>query len=239
MSITVRIHLRSQIGSLDTSHLGLLRSLATTAVLVTLYCLLPLNHIKSVQLMLVPWFLLLFARAYVTMANANPANFSTHPLTRTDALYFTVTVFATVGFGDITAVSQSARLEVTTQIMLDLLVLVLGLGVRVFVGAVQFARRQAGPGGPQARHGNRATAHNDRPNPRTTLQAWARSLPTLPCRPAPGGPAEARWAPARREQATTLPQPALTAAPATVSRSQSEQQAQKVNAHNELICTPR
>ena len=94
----------------------------------------------------VPWFVLLFASAYVTMANANPANFSTHPLTRTDALYFTVTVFATVGFGDITAVSQAARLAVTTQMMLDLLVL--GLGVRVFVGAVQFARRQASPGVP-------------------------------------------------------------------------------------------
>ena len=47
----------------------------------------------------VPWFLLLFASAYFTMASTNPANFSTHPLTRTDALYFTVTVFSTVGFG--------------------------------------------------------------------------------------------------------------------------------------------
>jgi Ion channel len=57
----------------------------------------------------------LFASAYITMANANPANFSTHPLTRTDALYFTVTVFTTVGFGDITAASQSARLVVARQ----------------------------------------------------------------------------------------------------------------------------
>ncbi len=94
----------------------------------------------------VPWFLLLFASAYFIMADANLANFSTHPLTRTDALYFTVTVFATVGFGDITAVSQSARLIVTAQMMLDLLVL--GLGVRVFVGAVQFARQQGRPGVP-------------------------------------------------------------------------------------------
>ena len=160
---------------------GLLRSLATTGVLVALYYLLPLNHIKSVRLMLVtgvlllfafsgwqlwavtrarypavraiealattvPWFLLLFASAYFIMAGASPANFSTHPLTRTDALYFPVTVFATVGFGDITAVSQSARLVVTVQMMLDLLVL--GLGVRIFVGAVQFARRQAGPAVP-------------------------------------------------------------------------------------------
>ncbi len=161
--------------------LGLLRSLATAGVLVTVYYLLPLNHITNVRLMLVaglalllavsswelravtrarypavraiealattvPWFVLLFASAYFIMARTNPASFNTHPLTRTDALYFTVTVFATVGFGDIAAVSQSARLVVTAQMMLDLLVL--GLGVRVFVGTVQFARRQADPGSP-------------------------------------------------------------------------------------------
>ena len=64
-----------------------------------------------------PLFLLLFASAYLTMAHANPANFNTHPLTRTDVLYFTVTVFSTVGFGDISAVSQSARLVVTAQML--------------------------------------------------------------------------------------------------------------------------
>jgi hypothetical protein len=91
----------------------------------------------------VPLFLLLFAAAYFTMAGTNPANFSTHPLTRTDALYFTVTTFATVGFGDIAAVSQTARLVVTAQMLLDLLAL--GLGIRVFLGAVQLARQQAHP----------------------------------------------------------------------------------------------
>ena len=85
----------------------------------------------------VPLFLLLFASAYFAMATISPANFSTHALTRTDALYFTVTTFSTVGYGDITAVSQSARLVVTVQMLLDLLAL--GLGIRVFVGAVQIA----------------------------------------------------------------------------------------------------
>jgi voltage-gated potassium channel len=47
-----------------------------------------------------------------------------------------------VGFGDITAASQFARLVVTAQMVLDLLVL--GLVVRAFVGAVQLARRQPG-----------------------------------------------------------------------------------------------
>ena len=86
----------------------------------------------------VPLFLLLFASVYFVMARATPASFS-HPLTRTDSLYFTVTVFSTVGFGDITATSETARLVVTAQMVLDLLAL--GLGIRVFIGAVQLARQ--------------------------------------------------------------------------------------------------
>lgn len=87
----------------------------------------------------VPLFLILFAAAYFVMARGTPGSFSDQ-LTRTDALYFTVTVFATVGFGDIAAVSQPARLVVTVQMVLDLLLL--GLGVRVFVSAVQRGRQR-------------------------------------------------------------------------------------------------
>jgi voltage-gated potassium channel len=86
----------------------------------------------------VPLFLLLFASAYFVMERASPGSFS-HSLTRTDALYFTVTTFTTVGYGDITATSQSARLVVTAQMLLDLLAL--GLGVRVLLSAVQLARQ--------------------------------------------------------------------------------------------------
>jgi hypothetical protein len=98
----------------------------------------------------VPLFLLLFAAAYYLMAKTSAASFSDH-LTRTDALYFTVTIFSTVGFGDITAVSQSARLMVTTQMILDLLIL--GLGIRVFIGAIERGRQRglpdsADPGSP-------------------------------------------------------------------------------------------
>jgi hypothetical protein len=144
-------------------------------VLVVLYYLLPLDHIKNVPATLVvgllillaiaawqlravvghrypavraveglaitvPLFLLLFASVYLSMANSSPSNFSVHSLTRTDALYFTVTVFSTVGFGDITATSQSARVVVIVQMLLDLVAL--GLVVRAFVGAVQLARQQ-------------------------------------------------------------------------------------------------
>ena len=71
---------------------------------------------------------------YFLMAQADADNFNAETLTRTDSLYFTVTVFATVGFGDITATSEAARVLVTVQMILDLIVL--GLGVRAFVGAV-------------------------------------------------------------------------------------------------------
>ena len=93
-----------------------------------------------------PFFLLLYATAYFVLAQDNAANFSTHQLSRTDALYFTVTVFSTVGFGDITATSQSARVLVTVQMVLDLVII--GLGVQAFRGAVSMGRQRSGTGSP-------------------------------------------------------------------------------------------
>ncbi|HWM99777.1 MAG TPA: potassium channel family protein [Streptosporangiaceae bacterium] len=87
----------------------------------------------------IPLFLLLFASVYVVMATISASNF-TEPLTHTDALYFTVTVFSTVGFGDIAAKSEAARLVVTSQMIADLLII--GLGLRVIVGAVTRSRQQ-------------------------------------------------------------------------------------------------
>ena len=54
------------------------------------------------------------------MSHTSSSDFNVHALTRTDALNFTVTVFATVGFGDLAPASRMARLVVTTQILLDL-----------------------------------------------------------------------------------------------------------------------
>lgn len=90
----------------------------------------------------VPVFLLLFAATYFLMAKTSPASFTDH-LTRTDALYFTITTFSTVGYGDISAVSESARLVVTAQMILDLLIL--GLGIRVFTGAAQRGHQRVQP----------------------------------------------------------------------------------------------
>jgi Ion channel len=82
----------------------------------------------------VPLFLLLFAGTYYVMGRISEANFS-EPLTRTDALYFTITVFATVGFGDITATTQGARILVMGQMIAG--VVIIGLGARIIVDAVK------------------------------------------------------------------------------------------------------
>ena len=86
----------------------------------------------------VPFFVLLFASTYVVMATIAASSFS-QPMSRTDALYFTVTVFATVGFGDITPKTEAARLVVTGQMIVDLIIL--GLGARVILGAVTRGRQ--------------------------------------------------------------------------------------------------
>jgi len=155
---------------------AVLRAVGSTAALVAIYYLLPLDHsstwvavtilviglvvliglvafqvrsivtspfpgLRGVEALAtsIPLFLLLFASTYVVMATISASNFS-EPLARTDALYFTVTVFSTVGFGDITAKTEAARLVVTGQMIADLVVI--GLAVKVIVGAVKRGRQQ-------------------------------------------------------------------------------------------------
>ena len=60
--------------------------------------------------------------------------------TRLDAMYFTVTTLATVGYGDITAVGQKARFAVTVQMLFDLAYV--GIAARVLLTA---ARSRAEP----------------------------------------------------------------------------------------------
>jgi Ion channel len=89
----------------------------------------------------VPLFLLLFAATYVVLAALSVKNFGGH-LSHTDGLYFTATVFTTVGFGDITAKTETARLVVTGQMIADLIIL--GLGIKIIVGAVRRGQRRQG-----------------------------------------------------------------------------------------------
>ena len=89
--------------------------------------------------LVLPLYLVLFASTYFVMERASAAAF-TEPLTRTDALYFAVTVFSTVGFGDITAKSEIARVVLIVQMLADLAVL--GAGLQVLLRAVQRGRER-------------------------------------------------------------------------------------------------
>ena len=93
----------------------------------------------SALAVIAPLYLLLFAATYFLMASADSASFSMDELTRVDTLYFTVTIFSTVGFGDISPISETARLVVTIQMILNLIVL--GAGVKLLTVAVQRGRR--------------------------------------------------------------------------------------------------
>jgi hypothetical protein len=91
-----------------------------------------------------PLVILLFATTYFVMDQYQEHSF-TQQMTRIDSLYFTMTTFATVGFGDITPVAENARVVVTLQMVVDLVLI--GLVARAFVSSVRtgLARRDSAP----------------------------------------------------------------------------------------------
>jgi voltage-gated potassium channel len=127
-------------------------------VAVTVRDILRSRHprLRAIRALLVgvPLLIVVFAAAYCTVAASQPEAFS-EPLDRTDGLYFTVTVFATVGFGDITPVTQLARVLVTIQMLIG--VLTVGVIAKIVFGAVQTAesRRSERPA-PTGTAGTRA-----------------------------------------------------------------------------------
>lgn len=88
----------------------------------------------------VPFFLTMFSVLYLVLGRQEQS-FSAH-LDRITALYFTVTVFATVGFGDITPTTQTTQLLVSLQMLLDLVVL--GVVVKVIFGAARRGLESSG-----------------------------------------------------------------------------------------------
>jgi voltage-gated potassium channel len=82
----------------------------------------------------IPVVVVVFALVYLSLSDHSAANFS-EQLDRVDACYFTVTVLATVGFGDIVARTHVARIAVTIQMLLDLALV--AVVVRLFFGAAQ------------------------------------------------------------------------------------------------------
>ncbi len=88
---------------------------------------------------LVTLYLITFSTIYFIFSDYHLGSFN-EQLTRMDALYFCLTVFTTTGFGDIDAVSQSARIAVSFQMISNLVLL--GLGARLF-GMLVTARVRA------------------------------------------------------------------------------------------------
>ena len=76
----------------------------------------------------------------MSLSHASAAMF-TERLDHTRALYFTITVFSTVGFGDITRRADLARIIVSIQMLLDLVIL--GSVVRLLLNAAQIGLTRA------------------------------------------------------------------------------------------------
>ena len=87
----------------------------------------------------VPLLLITFAGGYYLISQGDPTTFS-QSLDRVGALYFTITVFSTVGFGDITPVGDLPRLLVSLQMLLNLVVF--GLVAKLIFGAVEMNLRR-------------------------------------------------------------------------------------------------
>ncbi len=98
-------------------------------------------RMRLIQLLatVIPLFVVVMATTYFIMSRNQQGAFSEH-LDRTDALYFTMTVLSTLGFGDIAPLTHVARIAVMLQIVGDLVVL--GAGVHVLTGAVKTGMAQ-------------------------------------------------------------------------------------------------
>ncbi len=81
----------------------------------------------------IPFMLCVFAASYYVVGLTQADSF-TQSMNKVGAMYFTVTVFSTVGFGDITPKTDLARNLVTVQMIISLVVF--GLVVKLLTAAV-------------------------------------------------------------------------------------------------------
>jgi voltage-gated potassium channel len=111
-----------QIGRINSAELPELRAVEALGIVIAL-------------------FLVLFSAIYLAMAHGNKHTF-TQDLDHAKALYFTITIFSTVGFGDITPRTDASRLIVSAQMLLDLAII--GVVVRLLLNA---AKSRVAPAG--------------------------------------------------------------------------------------------
>ena len=116
-----------------------------------------LRAVESIALA-VPFFLTTYAAAYVTLSTISADSFS-QPLDRTAGLYFSIVTFGTVGYGDISPVSDLARLLVSSQILGDLVFIALVL--RIVAGAS--SRTLGRQSGARPAEGDDAASHPSQP----------------------------------------------------------------------------
>jgi len=98
-------------------------------------------------ILVIAMFLAIFAAAYVLVSANEPGSF-TEPLDDFTAYYYSLTVLATVGFGDITPVSTVARSISMIQMALD--IAIVGVAFRVMSSTAQRALNR-GDAGKQAK----------------------------------------------------------------------------------------
>jgi voltage-gated potassium channel len=84
-------------------------------------------------------FVVVMAGVHYGLGQSDPAAYS-EGLSRLDALYFTVSTLATVGFGDITPATDVARVVTTVQMVLG--VALLGAGIRVLLGVARMVAEE-------------------------------------------------------------------------------------------------
>ncbi len=111
----------------------------------------PMLRAGVAMAVVIPLFLLFFAWMYLNMSHSDPATFG-GAMDRTTALYFTVTVFSTVGFGDITPHTDLARLITTLQMLADLAVIAVVIRLILGVASRSTSMRLEERAGPDPSH---------------------------------------------------------------------------------------
>lgn len=110
------------------------------------YSLQPMADLGEALIVVVLTLVTVFALTYAILSRNIEGAFNV-PLDKHSAIYFSMTVTTTTGFGDITATANNVRDVVTFQMFITLLIL--ALAVRGLTAAAQYGRKHPS-GAPKA-----------------------------------------------------------------------------------------